>query len=62
MLVTTMLLAVVMRLRWKWGLMPTVLAAGFFFVVDLLFFAANALKISHGSWFPLALGAVLFLT
>ena len=61
MLVTTLLLAVVMHLRWGWSMAVTVAVAGFFLVVDALFFAANALKIPHGGWFPLALGAVLFL-
>ena len=61
MLVTTVLFAVVMRHGWGWGLVPTVAVAGFFFAVDALFFAANALKIPHGGWFPLLLGGALFV-
>ena len=29
-------------------------------ILEVSFFAANALKILHGGWFPLAIGAVLF--
>ncbi len=32
-----------------------------FLVFDLAFLAANAIKIPHGGWFPLALGAALFV-
>ena len=32
-----------------------------FLLFDLAFLAANALKIQHGGWFPLAIGAMLFL-
>ena len=37
------------QLAGRWHSSPT----GCFFVVDLAFFAANALKIPHGGWFPL---------
>jgi KUP system potassium uptake protein len=32
-----------------------------FLLFDLAFLGANALKIQHGGWFPLAIGALLFL-
>ena len=38
-----------------------VLATGFFFVIDLTFFSANALKFVDGGWFPLLLGAIMFI-
>ena len=33
---------------------------GVFLTVDLAFFGANALKITHGGWLPLVIGALLF--
>ncbi len=60
MIVTTVQLAVVMFLLWRW---PVWLAATIFFVffvIDLAFFAANATKIPHGGWVPLAIGAAGF--
>jgi KUP system potassium uptake protein len=35
-------------------------ATGFFFVVDLAFWASNMLKLFEGGWFPLLIGAVVF--
>ena len=41
--------------------MDAVLAAtGFFFVVDVVFFSANIVKVFDGGWFPLLIGAVMF--
>ncbi len=37
-----------------------VAATGFFFVVDLVFLAANAVKVLEGGWFPLVIGAGVF--
>jgi KUP system potassium uptake protein len=36
-------------------------ATGFFFVVDLMFWGSNLLKLFDGGWFPLVIGAVVFL-
>jgi KUP system potassium uptake protein len=60
MVITTVLLAVVARHLWHWS--PPVVAAviGFFLIVDLGFFGANAVKIPQGGWFPLLVGAVAF--
>ena len=61
MLIDTLLLAVVAYTRWpdarKWVLPLCAL----FLVIDLAFFSANAVKVAHGGWVPLALGAALFL-
>ena len=38
-----------------------VAATGFFFVVDLAFFASNSLKIMQGGWFPLAMAVGLYV-
>ena len=49
-------------IRWAWGLSWAlcVAATGFFFVVDITFFAANAVKVLEGGWFPLLIGAGVF--
>jgi KUP system potassium uptake protein len=60
MLITTILTFFVIRFSWKYNLLLCLLSTGFFFIIDATFFAANALKILHGGWFPLVLGAVMF--
>lgn len=60
MLTTTILTFFVIRYRWKYNLFLCWAATGFFLVIDIAFFASNTLKIAHGGWFPLALGAVMF--
>jgi KUP system potassium uptake protein len=35
-------------------------ATGFFMVMDIALFASTSLKLFHGGWFPLLLGAILF--
>ncbi len=65
MLITTILTFFVIRYKWKLNLALCWAATGFFIVIDLAFFSANMLKIAHGGWFPLAMGAVMvtiFLT
>jgi KUP system potassium uptake protein len=56
MAITTVLLVVVARKRWKWS-RPAAFALGLFLAVDLAFFGANVLKIPHGGWFPLVVAA-----
>ena len=50
MLVTTILLFVVMRHRWKWRLAAVVSLIAVFAVVDTGFFLANAVKVAEGGW------------
>ncbi len=59
--VTTALFAVVARERFGWSL-PAVLAFAIpFMIIDLAFFGANVIKIADGGWFPIVIGAVIFL-
>jgi KUP system potassium uptake protein len=60
MVITTVLLAVVMRERWHWGIPAIVGVAGAFMGVDLLFFASNITKVPSGGWFPLVIGLAFF--
>ena len=61
MMITTFLTFYVLRYAWKFSLLPTLLATGFFFLIDLTFFSANLLKIVDGGWFPLVIGAIIFV-
>jgi KUP system potassium uptake protein len=60
MLVTTFLTFFVVRRSWAYPLWLSVLATGFFALIDLTFFAAAMHKVLDGGWFPLLLGAGLF--
>jgi KUP system potassium uptake protein len=61
MVITTCLLYVVARERWKWKFLPTAIICGFFLIIDLSFFGANAIKFFDGGWFPLTLAGIIFL-
>lgn len=61
MIVTTVLLGIVMFALWRW---PLWLAGSLFIAflsIDVVFFTANATKIPHGGWFPLAVGVAGFI-
>ncbi len=60
MLITTVLTFFVIRYAWKLPLWLCLSATSLFFVVDLLFFASNTLKIIDGGWFPVLIGMVMF--
>ena len=60
MVVTVLLLAVVQRERWGWSAWRVALFAGVFLAIDLAFWGANIIKIPHGGWFPLVVGAAVF--
>ncbi len=61
MLVTTVLTFFVIRYAWKYPLVLCLAATGFFFAIDLTFFASAMLKVPHGGWFPLAVGVGVFV-
>ena len=61
MLITTVMTFFVIRWAWKLPLALCLAATGLFFAVDFVFFAANAVKVLEGGWFPLAIGASMFL-
>ncbi len=60
MLITTVMTFFVIRYAWKLSLALCLFATGFFFVIDVLFFSANVVKVIDGGWFPLLIGAVMF--
>ena len=60
MIISTMLLVVLARLRWRlpgWQVWPLALL---FLGIEGAFFSANVVKFVEGAWFPLALGLVAF--
>ena len=61
MTITTVMTFFVIRYGWKLPLALCVAATGLFFVVDIVFLAANAVKVLEGGWFPLLIGAGMFL-
>jgi KUP system potassium uptake protein len=60
MTITTVMTFFVIRYAWKLPFVLCAAATGFFFVVDVMFFAANAVKVLEGGWFPLLIGAGMF--
>jgi KUP system potassium uptake protein len=60
MVITAMLLHVVATERWRWPVWLATCVTAIFLSVDLSFFGANLLKVFHGGWLPLVVGAVIF--
>jgi KUP system potassium uptake protein len=60
MAITTIMVGMVAAFLWHWKNRAAYAMLGVFLVVDLAFFLANATKIVHGGWFPLAMGAIVF--
>jgi KUP system potassium uptake protein len=61
MTISTILFYVVARKHWEWSRLAAGLPAAVFLIADLAFFGANIGKLAHGAWFPLAIGAVVYL-
>jgi KUP system potassium uptake protein len=60
MLITTIMTFFVIRYGWKYPWFLSFAATVFFFLVDIVYFSANIVKVLDGGWFPLAIGAVMF--
>jgi KUP system potassium uptake protein len=61
MLVTTIVTFFLIRYGWGYPLWACIAATGFFALVDLAFFSSCLLKVADGGWFPLVIGAGVFL-
>ena len=61
MLVTTVLTFFVVRHAWNYPLPVALAATGVFLALDLLLVTSCALKFWQGGWFPLVLGAFIFV-
>ncbi len=61
MTITTVMTFFVVRYGWKFPLPLCIAATGFFFIVDVTFFASNMLKLLAGGWFPIVIGIGMFV-
>jgi KUP system potassium uptake protein len=61
MLITTVLTFFVIHYGWKYPFWWCLVATGFFFVIDLAFWASNLLKLFEGGWFPLLIASVIMM-
>ena len=61
MLITTLLTFFVIRFSWKLPWWICISSTVFFVVIDATFFSANVLKFVDGGWFPLLIGALIFI-
>jgi len=60
MTITTIMTFYVIRYGWRYPLWLCIAATGFFFIIDVTFFASNMLKLFGGGWFPLVIGVGMF--
>jgi KUP system potassium uptake protein len=58
--ITTLLFFYYARHQWRWPLWIVLSGGGALIAIDLLFFAANLTKLTHGAWFPLLIGIIAF--
>jgi KUP system potassium uptake protein len=58
--ITTLLFFYYARHQWRWPLWIVLTGGGALIAIDLLFFAANLTKVTHGAWFPLLIGLIAF--
>lgn len=61
MLITTLLFCFLLIYGWNWSAPKAVGVCGVFITVELIFFAANVVKIPDGGWFPLVVGWAVFI-
>jgi KUP system potassium uptake protein len=61
MSITSILFYAFARERWHWSRLRALLVVGLFLVFDLSFLGVNLLKLFEGAWFPLVVGAVIFI-
>lgn len=60
MLLTTLLFSVLLATGWKVAPWKIAVFAGVFLTIESAFLGANLVKVTHGGWIPLALGAGIY--
>ena len=60
MVITTVMTFFVLRYAWNYPWVLCFAATGFFALIELVFFAANILKVFSGGWFTLLIAATVF--
>jgi KUP system potassium uptake protein len=58
--ITTLLFFYYARHQWRWPLWIVLAGGGILLAIDLLFFASNLTKVTHGAWLPLLIGITIF--
>ena len=61
MVLTTVMTFFVVRHGWRYPLPVALAATGCFLVIELVFFASNAVKVLSGGWFTLLIAGAVFL-
>jgi KUP system potassium uptake protein len=61
MSISSVLFYFVAHERWGWKGWQAAALCTVFLITELAFLGANAVKLMHGAWLPLAMGAVMFL-
>jgi KUP system potassium uptake protein len=61
MVISTALVAVVARYRWKWSKPAVIALFGTLGLIDIAFMTSNALKVVQGGWLPLAVAGATFV-
>lgn len=60
MIITSLLFWVVTRRLMGWSTLAATALVAIFLIIEVCFFAANAVKIAAGGWFPLVVGGMVF--
>ncbi len=60
MTITTILIAFVIVQLWRWPLIIAIPVIAILLIVDTTYFAANAIKIPQGGWFPIGVALLSF--
>jgi len=60
MTIDTLLIAFVILMAWRWPVALAIPLISFILLIDLAYFAANAMKIPEGGWFPLGIAVISF--
>jgi KUP system potassium uptake protein len=60
MVIDTLLVSVLILLFWRWPLVVTLPLISILLVVDVVYCAANSIKILQGGWFPLGIAMISF--
>ena len=60
MTITTIMAAFVMVRLWQWPLLVSIPLITILLLTDMTYFAANAIKIPQGGWFPLGIALISF--
>jgi KUP system potassium uptake protein len=60
MTITTILIAVVILMLWRWPLIFSIPLIIVLLLADMTYFAANAIKIIEGGWFPIGVAVISF--